>query len=255
MDEYQIWALLVDPFARNLKPPIYIENEPAHVGAMVNFFLPLPPLQDENLEKIALIKEKRKKIHYEYMDFKTQMGDYEQLFETPYELAPEPRIMEEEMKKLTFANIHDWLEKTGGHNARLCWWNCWRSASPLFRYIAEPLLSMRASGSMDVERAAKPLKNYIMGKKRPRVERGTAELLARAGLNMRLLHAAKMRMKGQAAEVYIESDESSSDDGEYDSSGEDGMVLDVAVCNPSENSESLLDSDAEETDPDVVVIV
>ena len=59
----------------------------------------------------------------------------------------------------------------------------------------------------------------------------------------------------QAAEVYIESDESSSDDGEYDSSGEDGMVLDVAVCNPSENSESLLDSDAEETDPDVVVIV
>ena len=45
------------------------------------------------------------------------------------------------------------------------------------------------------------------------------------------------------------------DDGEYDSSGEDGMVLDVAVCNPSENSESLRDSDAEETDPDVVVVV
>ena len=86
---------------------------------------------------------------------------------------------------------------------------------------------MRCSGSMDVERAAKPLKNKIMTKQRNRMGRGTAEVLARAGMNMRLLHAAKMNMnmKSTAAEVYYPSDDEAAGAGSESDSEEEVVAL------------------------------
>ena len=58
--------------------------------------------------------------------------------------------MMEEMKKLTSSNIHEWLQTTDGHDARLRWWNCWHSASLLFRHIAEPLSLDACLGLHDI---------------------------------------------------------------------------------------------------------
>ena len=226
LDQYHIWCFLVDPYSRNLTPTIFIENKAAHITAMVNFYLPLPEDTEQNKVAIRKIKDIRRACKDEYMDFAVQSGEFVHFFddELPKETKTDA-VLAEEMKALTFSDIHSWLDNTGGHPARLRWWICWRASSPLFRHIVEPLLSMRCSGSMDVERAAKPLKNKIMTKQRNRMGRGTAEVLARAGMNMRVLHAAKMNMKSTAAEVYYPSDDEAAGAGSESDSEEEVVAL------------------------------
>jgi hypothetical protein len=55
-----------------------------------------------------------------------------------------------------------------------------------FNCVAKPLLPMKTTGSISVERAAKPLKNKIADKTRNRNSKDKRTVLLRCGLNLRL---------------------------------------------------------------------
>jgi len=62
-------------------------------------------------------------------------------------------------------------------------------------YKESLLLSMRTTGSISVERVAKPLKNKVMTDTRANMKKGAAEVLLRAGLNLRLLRRLKLAQR------------------------------------------------------------
>ena len=93
---------------------------------------------------------------------------------------------------LTLADVSKWDKESG---SRLLWWETFNPLSPLYLTIAKPLLSAHTVGSIAVERVAKPLKNKVMSKERNSIGVGRAEVLLRAGMNLRLLNKHKSMMQ------------------------------------------------------------
>jgi hypothetical protein len=61
--------------------------------------------------------------------------------------------------------------------------------------LIEPLLSLRTTGSITVERIAKPMKHKVLEKHRNRLGIPKAEMLLRVGLNLRALMARGKALK------------------------------------------------------------
>lgn len=61
--------------------------------------------------------------------------------------------------------------------------------------VAKPLLSMRSTGSLDTERAVKPLKNAILTKNHNKLSDERAVILARASHNLMELVKYKSNLK------------------------------------------------------------
>jgi hypothetical protein len=186
LDEWQIWAWMVDPHARELQPTIVLEKGLAyHLRRMLGFFV---PDDDDDLSNAA--KDTRKQLKSEFMLFHTQQGPYIELFDDERP-AVQPNAAELQ-KTLTLDDISKWDKESG---PRLLWWDTFYPMSPLYLTIAKPLLSARTVGSIAVERVAKPLKNKVMSKERNQLGVGRAEVLLRAGMNLRLLNKHKSMMQ------------------------------------------------------------
>ena len=69
--------------------------------------------------------------------------------------------------------------------------------SPLYFTVAKPLMSIRTTGSMDVERLAKPLKDVILTKKRNRLSDERTVSLLWAQQNLKYLMSAREVLKGK----------------------------------------------------------
>ena len=113
-------------------------------------------------------------------------------------------------KHLTFEDVGKYLDETGYHNGRLVFFEAWALASDFYTHVAKRLLSMRSTGSISVERAAKPMKNNVMIKTRNTLKKDKGLVLLRAGLNMRVLY----RVKKIVIESAVDSDSSSESEGE-----------------------------------------
>ena len=76
-----------------------------------------------------------------------------------------PTDTEEELamatKNTELGQVSDWITKYGGITGRLRWFEAHAPHSSLHRLVAEPLLSIRTAGSIDVERAVKPMKHVF----------------------------------------------------------------------------------------------
>jgi len=93
-------------------------------------------------------------------------------------------------------NPREWVSKTGGHDSSIAFYSQVAEKTGFVeRLLVVPLLSMRATGFISVERAAKPLKNYVWSKSCNRNEMEKSETLLHVGLNIRLLHQANKVMK------------------------------------------------------------
>ena len=88
-----------------------------------------------------------------------------------------------------------WIVDTGGHMSRLAWFEAWFPQSKFYTKLAKPLFSLRTTGSMSVERVAKPLKAAVYTKQRNRLECGNKKMLLRTGINLRFLSGIKFEMK------------------------------------------------------------
>ena len=69
----------------------------------------------------------------------------------------------------------------------LNWWYTKFNTSALFEHVVVGLLDLSTVGSMTVERAAKPLKNFVWSKSRNRLRGTNAAMLLRVGMNIRLI--------------------------------------------------------------------
>ena len=178
LDEYQLWAFLLDPYARQLR--FEIPNEVVLVKNMIEYFAP----GDSNIMK-------RQNLLCEYQFYKTATGPFQSFFDNNVEEEEKDNPMD----TVPILKVNDWVTTTGNHVSRLSWWESWARSSLLYKTCARPLMSLRSCGSMTVERAAKPLKNCVYSKSRERLGYGKASALLRAGLNLRFLQQTKMAMK------------------------------------------------------------
>ena len=60
--------------------------------------------------------------------------------------------------------VQEWVEKYNGINGRFRFFQAYMPLSPLGQTTGKPLISMKASGLIDVESAAKPSKHLILQK-------------------------------------------------------------------------------------------
>ena len=74
------------------------------------------------------------------------------------------------------------------------WFEAWFPQSKFHAKLAKPLLSLRTTGSMSVERVAKHLKVAVYTKLRNRLECGNKKMLLRTG-NLRFLSGMKVALK------------------------------------------------------------
>jgi hypothetical protein len=191
---YPLWAFLVDPYVGKLSPAIVIEGGVAgHFKDMLDYFIPVPTDEEEKSE----VEAKRQRMRTTWSQIRAHTGTYIDA----HDFAPPPIRSDKELhklqKKLTLSDVSEWVEKTGGHQARLLWFTQFGDDNTMeyFKEIVQPLLSMRTTGSIAVERVAKPLKNSIETKSRNRLEAEKGAQLLKAGLDLRFLKEAGKAMK------------------------------------------------------------
>jgi hypothetical protein len=118
-----------------------------------------------------------------------------------------------DMLDLKIDDVSAWIEATGGLETRLSYIGGGGMANgPLFHQILKPLLSMGTSGSITVERVAKPLKNYVLTKHRNKLGLERANMLLRLGLNLRFLAKQRGIHKGALLQVTLEDMENEADE-------------------------------------------
>lgn len=75
--------------------------------------------------------------------------------------------------------------------------NTYMPNSMFYNRVARHLISLRTTGSIDVERVAKPFKNNLLRKERNRLSDEKGVVLFRAAQNLKYLMKAKMELKGK----------------------------------------------------------
>jgi len=69
------------------------------------------------------------------------------------------------------------------------------SKNRLYEKVIEPLLSVRSTGSITVERVAKPMKNDVLSKFRQRLGEEHAEMCMCAGMNLCFLMNSRAQIQ------------------------------------------------------------
>jgi hypothetical protein len=107
-------------------------------------------------------------------------------------------------KKLTMEDVVRWVERFSRHCGRLRFFAD-VNPTPYFQLVAKPLLSIKTTGSISVERVAKPLKNKVATKERNRLDTDKRAVLLRAGLNLRLKSESLKSAKTALGKVDLEN--------------------------------------------------
>ena len=110
---------------------------------------------------------------------------------------------EETETTLTIQHVARWVEVWGSHLGRLRFFAD-LTPTAYFVIVAKPLLSIKTTGSISVERVAKPLKNKVAEKHRNRLDIDKRALLLRVGLNMRLQKESMRSVKAALGKAVVD---------------------------------------------------
>lgn len=184
LDPYQIWCYLVDPFRGYLCWDMAGIASIQYFTEALDFYMPVL----EGGKNQAF----RRNILQEYDSMMSMSG----LYAFKYQAYGKPDF--EEVTPLSFTSIQSWVNEFGGANGRLNFFTNGLEKTMFFQRIALPLLSMKTTGSITVERAAKPLKNGVLEAQRNRLSVHKQILCLRAGLNLKM----KADMEQQAKSLF-----------------------------------------------------
>ena len=106
-------------------------------------------------------------------------------FEKPLPVAVSDQELELNSKSFSVEDVVKWVEKSRNIKGRFAFFETFHANSEFYLTVAKPLLSMRAVGSIDVERRVKAMKGNILTKKRNKLKdpKGVAYLRTSENLN------------------------------------------------------------------------
>jgi uncharacterized sporulation protein YeaH/YhbH (DUF444 family) len=131
------------------------------VGDMLNFFVPTKDQMDEETKRAQT--ELRMITKPEFDEYYGRQGVWQNVFHEPFEELPDPDLIRKKQKSLRLKEVSQWVVETDGVKGRLDFF-CTVSNYNIYRRVAKPLLSARTSGSIAVEKVAKPLKKRVLGR-------------------------------------------------------------------------------------------
>jgi hypothetical protein len=193
---HAIWASMLDPYKGELPHSLFIGTDEKGVAYQLTQMLEfLVPYVEDSAEHRGEIDERRKSLRQNFLEYLSQQGPWKDVFEGPsLSLSMSAQQLKEDARKLTLQMVSDWIKKTGGHCSRLSFFSI-LPKSQFYTMLIEPLLSLRTTGSITVERIAKPMKHKVLEKHRNRLGIPKAEMLLRVGLNLRALMARGKALK------------------------------------------------------------
>ena len=127
-------------------------------------------------------------------DYYSHQGDWMHIFDDAVPAAVELNQLIKNTTELTIDEVEEWIVNSEGIKGRLRFFETFAAHNTFYLKVAKPLLSMRTTGSIDVERRIKPLKHNIVTKKRNRLKDPKGVMLLRAGENLKHELAAKMQL-------------------------------------------------------------
>ena len=134
-----------------------------------------------------------------FQQFYTHQGAFRNSFEHS---LPGPVSSEElkiRSKSFSISDVKKYAEESGNVEGRLAFFDTFHANSEFYQRVAKPLLSMRAVGSIDVERRIKKMKGTIITKKRNRIKDPKGVAYLRASENLKhIIHAKKVLRKNMA---------------------------------------------------------
>jgi hypothetical protein len=146
----------------------------AHFNNALNFYV---KETDEN-------RDERLNILMEFQAIASMSGNY--AFKYQVFGKPAAQSIDTPTVPLTIASVQKWINDYGGGNGRLNFFSDGFERSLYFKKVALPLLSMKTTGSITVERVAKPLKNGVLDPARNRLAPKKQLMCLRAGLNLNM---------------------------------------------------------------------
>jgi hypothetical protein len=190
LDKHHIWMLLLDPFTRRLNLDwdewLGVGGRAAAVTDLLKWAYPDPPPEDAAGDAGLAVAASRAAFRQNFDAFCSATGPFTSAFDVT---TPMPAG-----HALTISDVSDWIRSTGAHEQRLAWYESNARRAVIYTDAAKQLLSVSITGSMDVERAAKPLKNSVLVKDRASMSVGMADIALRAGVNLQFLQAAKEKL-------------------------------------------------------------
>ena len=133
------------------------------------------------------------KTHSLLQEFHTQQGEFLHTFEKPLPDVMTSEELEEKNQEISIDKVLKWAEETGNIKMRFAFFETFHANSELYLMVIKPLLSMRAVGSIDVERRVKMMKGNILTKKRNRLKDPKGVAYLRASENLKhIIHAKKV---------------------------------------------------------------
>ena len=187
LSKNQLWAYVVDPFRKKLKTHVQILPSLNEVMGDMNTFYSNNNFEakDQLKSATALYLTRSGEWINSYHESEVLQSDF---------ISDDPAVALAEQKLLRIDDVMEWVTTTNGIEGRLSFF-CLHEHNLFTKRIAIPLMSFGTSGSMSVERTAKPLKRRIMIKERNRLSTGKCQLMLRVGLNLRYLVRSCQKIK------------------------------------------------------------
>ena len=142
-DRFQIWAHMFDPYARDLKPGLYVDHS-VELKACLNFFLKTET--DAEKREWRECKRAAEAFFTGGVDGEVDWAAYFD-FDPPAN-PPTRNDLLAGQRTLTFDNVAQWVNSTGGSSTRLSWWETHAKDTNLYQKVVKKLLSGRTEGSI-----------------------------------------------------------------------------------------------------------
>jgi hypothetical protein len=104
--------------------------------------------------------------------------------------------LEKANRTFNVAQVYEWVEDNQHLQGCFQFFDVYNPNSDLYCRVIRPLLSMRTTGFIDVERVAKPFKNNMLRKERNRLSDEKGRILFQAAQDLRYLMRVKRMLRG-----------------------------------------------------------